>query len=102
MTIRWITPLLGTAAFNSVQNIADIEVIDVRDLVDKAGNNANAIMSKIRQGIDLVRQGKRTVVCCDYGMSRSNAIAVGIITDLEKISFNIFDFIINMSNLLKS
>ena len=88
MTIRWITPLLGTAAFNSVQNIADIEVIDVRDLVDKAGNNANAIMSKIRQGIDLVRQGKRTVVCCDYGMSRSNAIAVGIITDLEKISFN--------------
>ena len=88
MTIRWITPLLGTAAFNAVQNIADIEVVDVRDLVDKAGNGNDAILHKIHQGVDLITQGKRTVVCCDYGMSRSNAIAVGIITNLEKIPFN--------------
>jgi len=88
MRIRWITQLLGTAAFNAVQNVPDIEVIDVRDLVDKAGNNADAIMSKIRQGVDLVKQGKRTVICCDYGMSRSNAIAVGVITNFEKIPFN--------------
>lgn len=47
MTIRWITPLLGTAAFNAVQNTTDIEVIDVRDLVDKVGNNSNAILDKI-------------------------------------------------------
>lgn len=88
MTIRWITPLLGTAAFNAVQNTGDIEVIDVRDLVDKAGNDSSAILNKIHQGVDLIKQGKRTVVCCDYGMSRSNAIAVGIITNLEKIPFN--------------
>jgi nucleoside-diphosphate-sugar epimerase len=88
MTIRWITPLLGTAAFNAVQNIADIEVVDVRDLVDKAGNGNDAILHKIHQGLDSITQGKRTVVCCDYGMSRSNAIAVGIITNLEKIPFN--------------
>lgn len=88
MTIRWITPLLGTAAFNAVQDIADINVVDVRDLVDKAGNNSNAILNKIHQAINLISQDKRTVVCCDYGMSRSNAIAVGIITNLEKISFN--------------
>ncbi|WP_072622904.1 NAD-dependent epimerase/dehydratase family protein [Spirulina major] len=88
MTIRWITPLLGTAAFNGVQGITDITVVDVRDLVDKAGNNSNAILNKIHQAIDLITQGKRTVVCCDYGMSRSNAIAVGIIVNLEKIPFN--------------
>ena len=86
MTIRWITPILGTAAFNAVQDITDINIVDVRDLVDKAGNNSNAILNKIHQAIDLISQGKRTVVCCDYGMSRSNAIAVGIITNLEKIS----------------
>jgi nucleoside-diphosphate-sugar epimerase len=88
MTIRWITPLLGTAAFNAVQNFENIQIVDVRDLVDKAGNNSDAILNKIDQGTDFVKSGKRTVICCDYGMSRSNAIAVGIIANLESISFN--------------
>ncbi len=87
MTIRWITSLLGTAAFDAVQNLSDIEVVDVRDLVDKAGNDSSEVLNKIRQGIDLVAQGRRTVICCDYGMSRSNSIAVGILSSLEKLSF---------------
>lgn len=88
MKIRWITPLLGTAAANAIQDVSDIAIIDVRDLVDKAGNRSEAIREKIRQGVESLVQGKRTIVCCDYGMSRSNAIATGILTSLDKVPFD--------------
>jgi nucleoside-diphosphate-sugar epimerase len=88
MKIRWITPLLGTAAANAVRDVADINIIDVRDLVDKAGNRSEPIREKIRQGVESLGQGKRTVVCCDYGMSRSNAIAIGILTSFDKVTFD--------------
>jgi nucleoside-diphosphate-sugar epimerase len=88
MKIRWITPLLGTAAANAVRDVSDINIIDVRDLVDKAGNRSEPIREKIRQGVESLGQGKRTVVCCDYGMSRSNAIAIGILTSFDKVTFD--------------
>ncbi len=87
MSIRWITPMLGTAAATAAQGIPDISIVDVRDLVDKAGNGSGPVQEKIRQGVELLTQGKRTVVCCDYGMSRSNAIATGILATFEKIGF---------------
>jgi nucleoside-diphosphate-sugar epimerase len=89
MSIRWITPMLGTAAANAVRDIADINIVDVRDLVDKAGNRSSAIRAKILQGVESIVDGKRTVVCCDYGMSRSNAIATGILVSLDKIAFDV-------------
>ena len=88
MKIRWITPLLGTAAATAVQNESDIYIVDVRDLVDKAGNGTEAIRAKIRQGVESLTQGNRTVVCCDYGMSRSNAIATGILSSFDKKDFD--------------
>ena len=87
MSIRWITPMLGTAAATAAQGIPDISIVDVRDLVDKAGNGSGPVQEKIRQGVELLTQGKRTVVCCDYGMSRSNAVATGILATFEKIGF---------------
>ncbi|MGT2429922.1 NAD-dependent epimerase/dehydratase family protein [Cupriavidus basilensis] len=86
MTIRWITPLLGTAPASAVRGLADIALVDVRDLVDKAGNRADAVAEKISLGQTLLSQGKKTVVCCDYGISRSNAIAAGILARAEGIS----------------
>lgn len=87
MTIRWITPLLGTGPAMAVREIAgDIHIVDVRDLVDKSGNRADAVAEKIQQGHDLLTSGKKTVVCCDYGISRSNAIAAGILARAEGIS----------------
>lgn len=86
--IRWISPLLGTAAARDIENVAGIVVVDVRDLVDKSGNRSDAIREKIRQGVDAVAQGQRTVVCCDYGMSRSNAVAAGIVVSAENITFD--------------
>ena len=87
MTIRWITPLLGTAPALLVRQEADMNIIDVRDLVDKAGNRADAVRQKITEGCESLREGKKTVVCCDYGISRSNAVAVGILAMYESIPF---------------
>lgn len=87
MTIRWITPLLGTAPALSVRQDVDIHIVDVRDLVDKPGNRAEAVKLKITEGVQLLLDGKKTVVCCDYGISRSNAVAVGILAMHESITF---------------
>ena len=87
MSIRWITPLLGTAPALLVKDEAEISIIDVRDLVDKAGNPTDAVLNKINLGCESLRSGLKTVVCCDYGISRSNAVAVGILAMYESIPF---------------
>lgn len=87
MSIRWITPYLGTGPALQAAQEPDINIIDVRDLVDKAGNRIDAVKQKINEGCDSLRAGRKTVVCCDYGISRSNAVAVGILILYETISF---------------
>ena len=86
MTIRWITPMLGTAPAAEMRGAHEYQLIDVRDLVDKAGNRSEAVGEKIKQGAESLRAGKQVVVCCDYGISRSNAIAAGILSKYQKIS----------------
>ena len=85
--IRWITEQLGTAAWESAQTQTGCVFLDVRDLVDKAGNSLTAIRRKIEEGIALLQEGACLVVCCDYGMSRSNAVAAGILSITQRISF---------------
>jgi UDP-glucuronate decarboxylase len=68
--------------------MADLAIVDVRDLVDKAGNRTAAIRDKIAQGCTWLNQGRQTVVCCDYGISRSNAVAAGILAQFEQISLD--------------
>lgn len=87
MTIRWITNLLGTAPALSQHISADMQVIDVRDLVDKDGNSADAVRKKIVEGCKLLSNGKKTIISCDYGISRSNAIAVGVLALHESITY---------------
>jgi nucleoside-diphosphate-sugar epimerase len=84
MTVRWITPQLGTAAA-AHRPSGEYEIVDVRDLVDKGGNSVEAIRNKINVGVGLLEEGKRVVVCCDYGISRSNAVAAGILSAYQKI-----------------
>jgi len=86
MTIRWITALLGTGPASAVRGMPGIHLVDVRDLVDKGGNRVDAVAEKIRLGEALLSEGKKTVVCCDYGISRSNAVAAGILARVERIS----------------
>jgi len=87
MSILWITPQLGTAPALLVQPDHELNIVDVRDLVDKAGNRAESVRKKIDAGCAFLREGKKVVVCCDYGISRSNAVAVGILALYESIPF---------------
>lgn len=85
MTIRWIIPeKLGTAAH--IDDIGDIaNILDVRDLVDRSGNSVDIIKSKIDEALVFLETGKKIIVCCDYGISRSNAIAAGILSKFGKM-----------------
>lgn len=85
MSIRWINSSLGTAPANEMDTLEDVSVVDVRDLVDKAGNRADAVRAKIMLGVEYLSKGKKIVVCCDYGISRSNAIAAGILAVSQSI-----------------
>jgi len=82
---RWITEWLGTSAWDCIEPSPDIYLVDVRDLVDKDGNPLTLVKSKIDEALVHLQQGKKVVVCCDYGMSRSNAIAAGILAKREGI-----------------
>ena len=85
---RWITDRLGTAPY--LQGIAEAEVVivDVRDLLDGAGNAPADVRDKIEEGVKYLRDGYRVVVCCEHGVSRSNAVAAGILAEWEGLSLD--------------
>lgn len=88
MSIRWINHYLGTSPFDEINDKCNDVILDVRDIVDRAGNEKNIIRSKIQKGVSALKVGKRVIVCCDYGVSRSNAIAAGIISLYEDKGFD--------------
>jgi len=77
--IRWIASFLGTAPASRVSLEPGQRLLDVRDLVDREGNAKDAVREKMEQGLDWLRQGWTVIVGCDYGMSRSNAVAAGLL-----------------------
>lgn len=85
--VRWITENLGTAKRIDVDD-KEGSVVDVRDLVDKAGNTDQVVLERINTVVDLLKQKHKVIVCCDYGMSRSNAIAVGAIAKYSDYGFD--------------
>lgn len=88
--INWLTKDIATGAFNEVSQTQlndDVNVLDVRDLVDKSGNDLSFINSKVDEALMQLKNGKKIIICCDYGMSRSNSIAIGAITKWNQVSF---------------
>lgn len=83
--IRWITDMLGTGPAFSPEITPAMAIIDVRDFVDKGGNPVEAVRDRLQEGLTALRQGRQVVVTCDYGISRSNAIASGILALHETI-----------------
>ncbi|MFA6988630.1 MAG: NAD-dependent epimerase/dehydratase family protein [Candidatus Gastranaerophilaceae bacterium] len=86
--VKWITENIGTDAYLNAINIQNVKIIDVRDLVDKSGNDTEPIVKKINDALELLKKGNKVIICCDYGMSRSNSIAAGVIARYKNISFN--------------
>jgi nucleoside-diphosphate-sugar epimerase len=85
--IRWIRERLGTAPYSKLPD-GPWTVIDVRHLVDKAGNAPEPIAALVRSGAEALRGGGIVVVACDFGVSRSNAIAAGILSIVEERTFD--------------
>jgi len=85
--IRWIDDTIGTAAFKD-PTVAGHEAFDVRDLVDGPANDVAVLRERIESGLGLLRKSGCMVVCCDYGISRSNIIAAAIVARRDGLSFD--------------
>lgn len=85
--IRWINQWLGTCAYDR-RGPGDYALIDVRDLVDKGGNSSAAIVASIEAGAAARKAGRKVVVACDFGVSRSNSVAAGILSVVENCSLD--------------
>ncbi|MCD4823612.1 MAG: sugar nucleotide-binding protein [Phycisphaerae bacterium] len=86
--IRWITPQLGTAPAGQLKPTDDeMQILDVRDLVDSEGNAVKPLAVLLSRLIEYLQQGRKVVVGCDFGMSRSNAIAAGALCLSENLPF---------------
>lgn len=89
--MRWLTDKVATGAYLEVvqlnQSSDNLYILDVRNLVDKSGNKSAEIKFKIDEGLDALKNNHKVVVCCDYGMSRSNSIAIAIISVFQSIPF---------------
>ncbi|MFQ2222633.1 sugar nucleotide-binding protein [Aeromonas enteropelogenes] len=88
MTIRWITENLGTAPWSAELAYKDVNVVDVRSLRDATGNSPLLIKEKVLEISNIINQGGRVVICCDYGISRSNAIAAAVLSQVAGTSLN--------------
>lgn len=86
--IYWITDRLGTASWDQVDDSFEGCIVDVRDLVDRRGNPVSLVRTKIDEALKHLRNGRKVIVCCDYGISRSNAVAAGILSIFEGTPFN--------------
>ncbi|MCB1367195.1 MAG: NAD-dependent epimerase/dehydratase family protein [Rhodobacteraceae bacterium] len=86
--IRWIIPeRLGTGPASEARHEGAFR-LDVRHLVDAAGNSAETVAALIDQGLSALQQGRIVLVVCDFGVSRSNAIAAGILSRFKSLPFD--------------
>lgn len=85
--IRWIDSTIGTAPFEDPAT-AGYEILDVRNLVDGPANADGALLQCIEVGLVKLRKAGRLVVCCDYGISRSNTMSAAILARRDGLSFD--------------
>lgn len=85
--IKEINGYLATGPYMALNDThrSSAAILDVRDLVDKEGNSSELIWQKINLGLTLLTQHSKLIVCCDYGISRSNSIAAAILSLKENI-----------------
>src|ERR1700693_5253962 len=86
--VHWITDRLGTDPWGQIDDVSDLYCVDVRELLDGRGNLASAEKYKMDEALHHLRQGQKVVVCCDYGISRSNSVVAGIIAMQDGITLD--------------
>ncbi|WP_156687013.1 NAD-dependent epimerase/dehydratase family protein [Mycobacterium sp. Marseille-P9652] len=87
--IRWIVEnRLGTAPGDSIAGDFPFSIVDTRAMVDKRGNSADEMLAKVREGVAELRRGGSVVVVCDFGVSRSNTLAAGMLAEWRGIDLD--------------
>ena len=70
------------------QNTADIwKVVDVRRLRDDYTNTLEDYQKYIDLSIEAIEEHGKVAICCSYGVSRSNAIALGVLVKYYNMDF---------------
>ena len=75
----WITENLGTASLPEIDMIKKLENVKVElvtDLIDGKQVNKGQLKSKVKHIEQIIKKGKKVVIICVGGMSRSNAVAL--------------------------
>ena len=75
----WITKNLGTASLPELEEVKKLENVVVElvtDLIDGKQVNKGQFESKVEHVEKLIKKGKRVVIICVGGMSRSNSVAL--------------------------
>jgi protein-tyrosine phosphatase len=62
-------------------------VVDVRDLYDDNSNSLEDYEKKIDLTWELIQKHGKAVICCVAGISRSNAIALGVLVKYFNMAF---------------
>lgn len=65
---------------------ADYWIVDVRDMLDEP-QDIEIYRKKIDYAVSCLEEHKKIVVCCGAGMSRSPAIALGVLTQKYNMDF---------------
>ena len=64
-----------------------MEVVDVRRLRDDYSNTLEDYQKYIDLSFRAIKEHGKFVICCSYGISRSNAIALGVLVKYYDMSF---------------
>jgi len=63
-------------------------VVDVRRLLDNDSNNLEDYQKYIDLSFKAIKEHGKVVICCSYGISRSNAIALGVLVKYYGMNFS--------------
>ena len=78
----------GLHQTNKYENAIDSwQILDVRDLFDDDSNSLKDYKEKIDLAWDMIQKYGKVVICCVAGISRSNAIALGVLVKYFNMDF---------------
>ena len=78
----------GLHQTNKYENAIDSwQILDVRDLFDDDSNSLKDYKEKIDLAWDLIQKHGKVVICCVAGISRSNAVALGVLVKYFNMDF---------------
>ncbi|MEA3342785.1 MAG: dual specificity protein phosphatase family protein [archaeon] len=86
----WITKNLATASLPELEDIKKLngtEIVAVTDLADGKQKSPDLFDRKVQKVEKIINDGKRAVVICAGGMSRSNSVAMAYLVK-NSMNFN--------------